>query len=156
MYSSFATLAVLLSALTLAGAPPQPIIFHVTPAGSDTNAGVSLQTAFATPEQALQAVRELRRSGSSNQPVTVYLHQGVYALTKPLELTPDDSGVNWSAFENEHPVLSGGRALHGWKDVVVNGRNLWAMEIPDVREGKWYFRDFEPFDLSGVGPRPGR
>ena len=103
---------------------------------------------FRSPEQALQAVRELRHSqgGALRQPVTVYLHGGVYTLAKPLEFTPEDSGtaenpVTWAAFEDEHPVLSGGCVLRGWKDVVVNGRKLWAMDIPSVREGKWYFHE---------------
>jgi parallel beta-helix repeat protein len=38
-------------------------------------------------------------------------------------------------------VLSGGRAIHGWNEVAVGGRKLWSMNIPAVRDGKWYFRE---------------
>jgi hypothetical protein len=85
MKSSIATAAALVFALTLASAPPLPITYHVSPAGSDTHSGESSQTAFATPDRAVQAVRELRhtQSGSLHQPVTIYQDQGTYLLTIP-------------------------------------------------------------------------
>ena len=36
-------------------------------------------------------------------------------------------------------MLSGGRKLTGWKK--VDGKpGLWQLEIPEVRDGSWYFR----------------
>src|SRR5205814_7329904 len=38
-----------------------------------------------------------------------------------------------------HPVISGGRLITGWNQDSQNPK-LWTVQIPDVREGKWYFR----------------
>ncbi|HYG33945.1 MAG TPA: right-handed parallel beta-helix repeat-containing protein, partial [Clostridia bacterium] len=45
------------------------------------------------------------------------------------------------AYGNERPVLSGGRRISGWKPVTVSGRQMWAAEIPEVKEGKWFFKE---------------
>jgi hypothetical protein len=37
--------------------------------------------------------------------------------------------------------LSGGRPITGWKEVTVRGKKLWAADIPEVRDGKGYFRE---------------
>ncbi len=119
-----------------------PADFHVAPNGSDSAAGTSADQPFATIERARDAVRKLKRQ----QPITVYLHGGTYNLTKPLRFTAEDSGtaecpVTYAAWHDEQPVISGGRAIGGWKNVTVNGKKLWAATIPSVREGKWYFRE---------------
>lgn len=79
------------------------------------------------------------------QPVTVYVHGGTYTLAAPLHFTEQDSGtpdcpITYAAWRKERPVFSGGRAITGWKAVTVDGKHLWAAEIPDVRDGKWNFR----------------
>lgn len=56
-------------------------------------------------------------------------------------LKPQDSGLTLEAYQNEHPVLSGGRLITGWRRVTVSGRNLLAATIPEVEEGKWMFRE---------------
>lgn len=38
------------------------------------------------------------------------------------------------------PVVSGGRRLTGWREEQVNGRTAWAVSIPEVKRGEWYFR----------------
>lgn len=65
-------------------------------------------------------------------------------MTEPLVLQPDDSGASAkrplliAAYRDEKPILSAGRQLRGWK--AVAGTTLWSVEIPEVREGKWFFR----------------
>lgn len=100
-----------------------PVILHVTPGDSI--------------EHARDAVRELKRQqgGSLKQPVIVYVHGGTYALSQPLQFGPEDSGtancpVTYAAFGNERPVLSGGRAITGWKQVSVGGKDLWTAGDP--------------------------
>ena len=71
---------------------------------------------------------------------------GTYFLTEPFTLSPEDSGsaaapVVYAAYQAEHPVLSGGRQLSGWKPATVAGRHLWTTEIADIRDGKWVFRE---------------
>jgi hypothetical protein len=69
------------------------------------------------------------------------LRGGTYFLDEPIVLRPEHSGIAVVAYRGETPVLSGGRRITDWKDVTVNGKKLWAAEIPEVREGKWYFRE---------------
>ena len=97
---------------------------------------------FATLPRALEAARQLREQPGrgANGSVTVLVRTGVYFLSRPLILTPEDSDMVLAAYPNEVPVLSGGRRITGWKEVTVKGRKLWATCIPGVRNGEWYFR----------------
>jgi hypothetical protein len=90
---------------------------------------------FASLAGALTAVRREKGKGS----VTVFIRGGTYFLREPLALTPDDSGLTFAAYRDEKPVISGGRRIVGWKEVTVGGKNLWAVDLPEVREGKWFF-----------------
>lgn len=130
-----------LIALSARAAPP-PITYYVAPTGSDQASGKQ-GAPFATIEHARDVVRSLKHSGT---PVTIYLRGGTYSLSRPLHFAPEDSGtaeapVTYAAYKNEHPVISGGRAITGWKETSVDGKYLWAVDIPSVREGKWYFRE---------------
>jgi hypothetical protein len=130
-----------------------PVILHVATNGADKWSGkleapnkAKTDGPFATVERARDAIRELklREGGKLKQPVTVFIHGGTYRLSQPLKFTPEDSGsaecpVAYEAFGKDRPVLSGGRTIAGFKDVTVDGKHLWAAEIPEVREGKWYF-----------------
>jgi len=94
----------------------------------------SLQKLVAALDQAAQQ----RQSGIS---VTVSLRDGTFFLDAPLVLRPEHSGIVVAAYRNEKPVLSGGRRITGWRGVSINDRKLWASEIPEVRNGKWFFRE---------------
>ena len=139
MKLSFAALAVLASGC-LQAAPP--IVYYVTPGGSDQNSG-KLAAPFATVEHARDVVRALKRNGA---PVTVYMRGGSYTLAAPLRFLPEDSGtadapVTYAAYKDEHPVISGGRRIDGWSPATVNGKQLWTVDLPAVRDGKWFFRE---------------
>jgi hypothetical protein len=97
---------------------------------------------FAKVERAFRAIRE-SRPHTSNVPerTTILIRDGVYFLNEPLLLGPQDSGLLVSAYRNEKPVLSGGRRITGWKEAEFAGRKLWAADVPDVRDGKWFFRE---------------
>ena len=44
-----------------------------------------------------------------------------------------------AAYRDEKPVLSGGRRIAGWRK--VEGKpGWWQVAMPEVREGRWYFR----------------
>jgi hypothetical protein len=138
--------------LSLCAAAP-PLALHVATNGSDNWSGKlsganasKTDGPFATVERARDALRNLKtqQGGKLKQPVTVFVHGGTYRLTRTLQFAPEDSGtpdcpITYSAFENERPILSGGRTIGGFKEVTVDGKHLWAVEIPEVREGKWYF-----------------
>ena len=75
----------------------------------------------------------------------VVLRGGTYYLDEPLEFGPEDSGrrdapVVYAAAAGEKVVLSGGRRLTGGRWGEVNGRKAWIVDIPEVKEGKWRFR----------------
>lgn len=133
---------------------PAPVIFYVALSGNDTWSGKLAEAnaartdgPFATLQRARDAIRQLKREqgGTLRQPVTVFIRGGTYYLREPLMLIPEDSGtaespVTYAAFQGERPVISGGKVITGWRTVTVGGRQMWAAEIPEVREGKWFFR----------------
>lgn len=130
--------------------------FYVSPGGSDTWSGrldrpnaAGTDGPFATLERARDAVRRLKASppGLSRQ-VVVYLCEGTYFLDRPFELGPEDSGQEGRSVTYaprpagrgvDHVVISGGKPITGFREVEVNGRKMLAADLPEVREGKWYF-----------------
>jgi len=66
---------------------------------------------------------------------------GLFFAEAPVVLTPEDSGLVLAAWPGVRPVVSGGRPIAGWKEVTVQGKKLWAADIPSARDGKWYFRE---------------
>lgn len=70
-------------------------------------------------EHAREIVREARKT-NAREPQTIHIRTGLYELPKGFKLEAADSGsadapVVWRAFENEKPVLIGGRAITNWK-----------------------------------------
>src|SRR5207253_1033334 len=66
---------------------------------------------------------------------------GKYFLSEPLVHGPEDSNLTVAAYKNEKPVISGGRLINNWKAVTLKGKQLWAAEIPEARDGKWIFHE---------------
>lgn len=102
---------------------------------------------FATLKRALDEVRTLRKTSSekSNEQIAIFVRGGKYFLDEPIYITPDHSGTKEfplliSGYKDERPILSGGRIIKQWKELTVGTRNLWVAYIPEVKEGKWYFR----------------
>src|SRR6266545_3253779 len=101
---------------------------------------------LATLPAALKATRTARLdSKGPPERITILLRRGTYSVAEPIVLTPEDSGSDAghpftiAAVRNERPVLSGGRQVRGWKRVEGQA-GLWQAEVPEVRAGKWYFR----------------
>ncbi len=116
--------------------------FVVAPSGHDDAPGTAEQP-FATPERALQAVRDLRLAETDPGPVTVSLRGGTYALRSTLTFGPADSGtvrspVTYRSYPGERAVLSGGRRLPGpWRPVP--GKPYWQTAVPHTGRGPWVF-----------------
>lgn len=137
-------------------------VFYVSPKGNDSWSGKlaapnkgKTDGPFATLERARDAVRELKKKegGTLKTPVTIYIRGGLYLLDKPFVLTPEDSGtekcpVTYAAYKNEKPLISGAVILSKWKKETVRGRELWVTEIPQVKEGKWFFRELWAGDVK--------
>ena len=143
--------AVGLGAAGSASAVPKlsPGIFFVATNGNDAWSGRLVSPKhgesdgpFATLPRALAAAREFNaRQGSKTGSATILVRAGKYFLTAPLVLRPEDSNLRMVAYSKERPIISGGRRITGWKEVTESGKKLWAAEIPEVREGKWFFRE---------------
>jgi parallel beta-helix repeat protein len=136
--------------------PVNGTVFYVSTEGNDAWSGKlanpnlpKTDGPFATLARARDAIRELKAHEPLHQPVTVYVRGGFYSLHAPLVLLPEDSGtaacvITYAAYPGEAPILSGGSAIAGWKKADA-GRpgnrlgELWTTEVPDVKEGRWYF-----------------
>jgi hypothetical protein len=126
--------------------PAAAMELWVSPDGKDDNPGTTAQP-FASVAGAQQAARELRGLSkiAGDEPVKIILRAGVYPLTAPLCLGPEDSGTGTSpmvimAAPGEKPVLSGGVEIGGWKKLtkkisglpeIARGK-VWVAEAPKV------------------------
>ena len=127
--------------------------FYVAPNGDDSGAG-TLARPFATPTRAMAAVRALVADGLRSD-VRVIFRAGTYALTAPLVFSAADSGserhsVTYAAGAGETVVWSGGRAITNWQRGA--GRT-WTAELPDVKAGRWFFRQLIVNDERAVRAR---
>ena len=100
----------------------------VAPNGNDNGSGTKDEP-MATVGAALRKAREWRRLGES-EGVHIILRGGEYALTEPVFVRPEDSGVIIEAATGEEPVLSGGVDVKGWKK--VKGKEYWEADLPVI------------------------
>ena len=127
-----------------------PGVFFVATNGNDAWSGLQpvpdgrgTDGPFATPARALRAVRRFRagQGSRSHSAATVWVRDGAYFLAHPMVLGQEDSGLLLAAYPGEHPLLSGGRRISGWRELQRDGRTFWAADLPRVRAGHWYFRE---------------
>lgn len=131
---------VLLVGIWLAAATVGATDLYVSPRGQDAGPGTA-ERPFATLERVRDAVRALKARGPLTAAVHVHVAAGSYALSRPVEFTPADSGtpaapIHYEAQAGTEPVFNGGRTISGWQP-AENG--LWKANIPDVAAGRWYF-----------------
>ena len=100
---------------------------YVSTAGNDAAPGTQNQ-----PVRTLEHARDLvrARNGAMTADLTVFLASGTYRLTRTLTLDARDSGTGGHRIlytgtsTASRPVISGGVAVTGWKQVDAT-RNLW-------------------------------
>jgi len=118
LLTTLAALLVLISAaaadVTLTVAPG--------PAGAGQYAGLA---------EARDAIRQMNQQGGLPGPVHVVVKGGVYHITEPIVFTPEDSGtagapIFYEAAPGERPVISGGRAIAGWRQEDA----FWVADVP--------------------------
>ncbi len=121
---------------------------YVTPNGNDGWTGQSelpnserSDGPVATLSRARDIIREWKSTGPLAESVRVIVADGVYPLTQPFELTPQDSGtescpISYESGQSASPVISGGRTITGFRPAADG---IWQAEIPDVAAGTWYF-----------------
>jgi len=133
-------LLLLLSACLPAAAAP--LALHVATNGSDQAAGTE-KAPFATLTRARDAIRALQRAKKlPPEGARVLVHNGVYRLTAPLALGPEDSGtargpIVYAAAPGAHPVVSAGRVITGLRK---SADGSWSTTIPAAAGHKWVFR----------------
>lgn len=110
-------------------------VFHVSPDGNDSWSGRLTRPdkrrndgPLASLKGARDAVREWRKSSSGRTPVSILIQNGVYRVSEPLLLEPEDSGSEQAPihYRAEHPgkvVISGGQRITGWKIGRATGLN---------------------------------
>ena len=123
--------------------------YYVSVDGDDTFSGKSAspdaqQTdgPFATLVRARDAIRGLKASSALAGPVKVMLRGGIYCLSEPLVLEPEDSGtkecpIAYTAYPGESPVIRGSVALTGWEP---HEGAIMRCALPESGGRKWKFR----------------
>lgn len=124
--------------------------FFVSTQGKDTWSGKRPDPGqddgpFSTVARAREAVQTLLKTRKEHRSVRVVLRGGTYYLDAPLQFGPEDSGtelapVTYAAAPGERVVLSGGRRLEGGRWGESNGQKAWVVDIPEVKDGSWRFR----------------
>ena len=99
---------------------------YVSPNGNDSNSG-TLELPFCTLFAARDAARKI------DDEVNIYLRGGMYFLDDTFILDERDSNTSYIAYEEEEPIVSGGKKLTSWEKVKDN---IWrtSIDITSVRE----------------------
>ena len=111
---------------------------------------------FATLERARDAVRDLKKSKSTD--IVVLVREGTYQLNSTVVFGLKDSGVGestvtYAAYPGETPVFSSGREITGWQKVTAELPGL-----PEVAQGKLMVANVSGqfltlYDAEGMLPR---
>ncbi|MDE6557271.1 MAG: right-handed parallel beta-helix repeat-containing protein [Duncaniella sp.] len=136
----------LMSAMILSAASQlYSATIHVSATRGDDRAAGTEEAPLATPAEALKRAREWRRLGApeASSDIRIELEEGVYPLSSPLFVRPEDSGTPSSAtvFTSApgagKAVLSGGVEVKGWRrgsdDERIPDRlrdKIWVADAP--------------------------
>jgi len=122
-------------------------VLYVSPEGDDSWSGryaAPNRSRTDGPLRTLHCALQRMLEGEP-APTEIRLRGGVYFLPEPVRITPEHSERAQRRFvitavAGEQPILSGGRPITGWQPTEWNGKRVWVAEIPEVRNGQWYFR----------------
>jgi hypothetical protein len=135
-------LSLLAASLCAGGAAASTLTIYVAPGGDDgwsggrpSARGDKTDGPVGTLGRALEMSRTARRE-APGRGVRIVLRGGVYALERPLVLTPEDSGLTVTAYGRETPVITSEARLTGWRRSTVNS-NLWEAQAP----AGWLFHE---------------
>ena len=138
-------------AVVCSGQEPQGPRFYVSTEGSDAWSGTLAEPNAEKTDGPFATLARARNESRRQKPkgATVLVRAGTYYLPEPLVLGPEDSGteehpITYRAYPGETVILSGGRRIDGpWK--TDDGR-IHYTDLPDVKDGKWYFRQLRVGD----------
>ena len=120
---------------------------YVSPCGRDSNTGTK-EAPLKSIQKAVDLAVQSNREYWTGE-VTVNLMGGVYELSAPVKVSGEVQ-VKIASAPGEKAIISGGRALGGVNEGELNGMRLWTVELPEVKEGKWYFKSL----FAGETRRP--
>ena len=145
------SLLLAVSGLTVSAAGIRAAEYHVATTGSDANAG----TADA-PFTSLAAAREAARAAA--EPVTVWVHDGVYPLAESVSFRAEDSGtaaapVHYRAVNPGQARLSGGRTLAADDFKAVTDEAVLA-RIPEGARAAVVRADLGALGIADLGTYP--
>jgi parallel beta-helix repeat protein len=115
-----------------------PVTIYLAPDGHDGYTGTSPAAPLHSLPRALLLARQCRALPGDT--VCLRLKGGLYYLDSTLVLDADDSGLIIAAAEGEHPILSGGAPIAGWRTSAADP-NVWQAYLPAVRNGQWLFHE---------------
>jgi hypothetical protein len=154
-------LFILLASVAAQGAD-RTMEFYVSPEGSTQGDG-SLVNPYGTLPDAVEAVRALRKAGNA-EPVTILLREGRHQLNETLVLGMEDGVPSTSeevalplhgvgeatdtahltitAYPGEHPLVSAGVPVTGWKRLEpappelpeIAANKVWVADMPEGME----------------------
>jgi hypothetical protein len=166
-HALFAAVLASTAAILLAlPAASRAVTLYVAPDGKDAWSGrVERPKAdgsdgpLASLEGARDAVRRIRAGASAGgaqaEPVMVIIAAGDYALARPVDFGPEDSGtaqapVVYAAAKGARPVFSGGRRITGF---AAGPDGVWSAKVPGAGAGAWRF---EQLWVNGRRAAPAR
>ncbi len=135
-------------------------VFYISEKGNDSWSGRQAEPdrngndgPFATIAGARDAIRLMRASENPADAVEVRLRGGRYGIEEAVAFDERDSGVTYRSYSGEKAVIDAGKRIEGWKAVKIGAIDVWMAEIPEVAEGKWYFRELFVNGARRVRPR---
>lgn len=122
------------------------VVYYVSPFGSDSNNGLSIDQPFQTVERAQQDVRQQVTNSTKN--IRVWLRGGTYTLNEPVKFSEADGGmlpqtVTYQAWDDEVPVFCSDEPLSGWN--LINSQSGLPVGCPPQAVGQLYWTD-----VSGI------
>lgn len=130
--------------------------------GDDRALGISPKEPLKTLEAALGIVADMRRFGCE-QPVSVLIMDEIYHMERPLRIgvpngnfygrAPQVSYVTFAPYGHARAMLCGGRRLQGFSPAVFQGKNCFAIHLPEVEDGTWNFTDLYVGGVPAKRPR---
>ncbi len=102
---------------------------------------------LATLSRAREVVRKIEKNRETSRAtsIDIFIREGIYYLPETLIFTSLDSGeidfpITYKAYQNERPIISGGKVISSWQKSKIGTRQIWVATIPKTNNSNWYFR----------------
>lgn len=107
----------------------------VAPYGDDSNSGT-----LEAPLKTLEKAKEILRSSTSNDSVTVWFREGTYTINETVKFTAEDrENVLYRSYPGEKVSFSGSKEIKGWSETTINGVDAFVTDI-SIDADEDYFR----------------